>query len=158
MPDVKVVMIDTSVLLRIVGIDGEAELKEVLSEFEARRALGERFIIPVTAIVETGNRIATSSGDRRKHASQLVKIIEAARSNTPPWIIRAVDWNEEFLDALVAGDSTGSTLEDLIGSGRMGTGDVAVLVERDQFRAQTAYAAVEVWSLDAELRAHGSAS
>ncbi len=51
---------------------------------------------------------------------------------------------------------TGSDLVTLIGDGRLGTGDVAILVERDRFQQKTAAAAVEVWTLDSELAAHGN--
>lgn len=39
-------------------------------------------------------------------------------------------------------------------NGLMGTGDVSILVERDQFLEETAYTNVKVWTLDANLSAH----
>ncbi len=154
MPDQRVVLIDTSILNRLIGLDGEEEAREILQEFESRRSNGQLFAIPVTAIVESGNHVAQRGG--RLHAQALVAVIEQAKAADPPWIIRAVTWDEDFLTALVAGDSTGSTLTDLLADRRMGTGDVAILVERDDFRSSSAYTAFEVWSLDAELSAHGA--
>lgn len=43
----------------------------------------------------------------------------------------------------------------LLGDGRLGTGDVAILVERDQFKRKTAHASLKVWTLDRELLSHG---
>ena len=63
--------------------------------------------------------------------------------------------DQQFADELLAGNSTGSDLVTLLGDGRLGTGDVAILVERDQFKRKTAHASLEVWTLDSELSAHG---
>lgn len=154
MPDQRVVLIDTSILDQLIGLDGEDQAREALAEFETRRSDGQLFAIPVTAIIESGNHVAQKGG--RQQAQALVAVIEQAKAADPPWIIRSVTWDEDFLTALVAGDSTGSALTDLLADRRMGTGDVAVLVERDDFRSGSAYTEFEVWSLDAELRAHGA--
>lgn len=157
MPDQRVVLIDTGILHHIVGLDGDGpDRRAVLAQFDEREANGDLFVIPVTAIIETGNHIAQSAGDRRSMAELLVKVIREAQSPDPPWIIRATTWDATFLNDLVAGDSTGSDLITLLGDGRMGSGDVAILVERDRFRRETAYTAVEVWTADDHLRAHGS--
>ena len=63
--------------------------------------------------------------------------------------------DQQFADELLAGDSTGSNLVTLLGDGRLGTGDVAILVERDQFKRSVAHAGVEVWTFDNELSAYG---
>ena len=112
-------------------------------------------MIPVTSIVETGNRIAQQASDRRRFAERLKTILETANAPNPPWIVRDVKFDQQFVDELLAGNSTGSNLVDLIGDRRMGTGDVALLVERDQFKRQTAYVDVGVWSLDGELSTYG---
>lgn len=157
MPNQRVVLIDTSTLHHIVGLDGDGEARStVLEDFDRRAAQGDLFVVPVTAIIETGNHIAQSNGNRREMAERLVRIIQKAQSPDPPWIIRAVTWDSLFLDDLIKGDSTGSDLITLLGDGRMGSGDVAILVERDRFRSETAYTTVEVWSSDNELRAHGA--
>lgn len=154
MPDQRVVLMDTSVLDKLIGLDGEEEARDVLREFESRKAGGQLFAIPVTSIIESGNHVAQRGS--RKHAAALVEVIERAKSMDPPWVIRAVTWDLDFLGQLIAGDSTGSNLVSLLGDSRMGTGDVAILVERDDFRDKSAYTTFEVWSLDAELRAYGA--
>ena len=153
-----VVFVDTSIILRLIGMDGGDRAKEAAVEFDRRREQGQRLVLPVTALIEAGNRVARQHADRRRLAEQLRKLIEAANKPDTPWILREATLDRQFVDELLAGNSTGSDLVTLLGDGRLGTGDVALLVERDQFRHKTAHVAIEVWTLDQELSAHGSAS
>ncbi len=149
-----VVFVDTSVLLQLIGMDGDEAARQIAAEFEARKAGGQRFVIPATAIVETGNRIAQHSSDRRRLAERLQFVLQAASAADPPWIIRAATLDPQFIQELLDGNSTGSDLVTLLGDGRLGTGDVALLVERDQFLRETAYVSADVWTLDRELKAY----
>ncbi len=149
-----VVFIDTSILLRLVGIDGDEAAREIAAEFESRAAAGQRFVIPATAIVETGNLIAQQRSDRRRLAERFQAILQAARLADPPWVIRPATIDQQFIQELIDGDSTGSNLMTLLGDGRLGTGDVALLVERDQFPRETAYVTAEIWTLDDQLAAY----
>lgn len=150
-----VVFVDTSVIVRLIGIDGEQPANEVAAEFDRRREAGQRFVLPVTALVEAGNRVVQQSSDRRRFAERLRRVIEEANGPHPPWILHQAMLDEQFAEELLAGNSTGSSLVALLGDGRLGTGDVAILVERDQFKRKTAHAGLEVWTLDSELSAHG---
>ena len=149
-----VVFVDSSVLMRLIGMDGDAAARETAEQFEDRITAGQQFVIPVTAIVEVGNLIAQQSSNRRKLAERLQEVLRAAQAADPPWIIRAVTMDQQFIQELLDGNSTGSDLVTLIGDGRLGTGDVALLVERDQFLRGTQYTSAEVWSLDQELTAY----
>lgn len=40
----------------------------------------------------------------------------------------------------------------MMGNKHLGAGDVAILVERDQFRARTSFTGVTIWTLDLRLR------
>lgn len=150
-----VVFVDTSIIVRLIGMMGPAKAEEIDTEFRRRREAGQRFVLPVTALIEAGNLVERQSNNRRVHAARLHSLIEAASRPDPPWIVREVSLGQEFVDELLAGDSTGSDLVALLADGRLGTGDVALLVERDQYKRQTAHERVEVWTLDAELSAHG---
>ena len=150
-----VVFVDTSIIVRLIGMDGEDLAVEVVAEFERRREAGQRFVLPVTALVEAGNRVVQHSTDRRRFAERLRDIIQEANRPHPPWILHQSALDQQFAEELLAGDSTGSDLVTLLGDGRLGTGDVAILVERDQFSRRTAHASLEVWTLDSELSAHG---
>lgn len=149
------VFVDTSIIVRLIGMDGEKDAREVAAEFDKRRAAGQRFVLPVTALIEAGNRVAQRSSKRRRFAKRLRKIIREASQPSPPWILHGITLGEQFAKELLEGDSTGSDLVTLLGDGRLGTGDVAILVERDQFKRKTAHTHVTVWTLDEELSAYG---
>ena len=152
-----VVLVDTSIIVRLMGIDGDREAKKAAEEFDRRRSEGQRLVLTVTALIEAGNRVAQQNrpNDRRRWAQQLKKLIEAANQPDPPWILREATLDQQFVDEMIAGDSTGSDLVTLLGDGRLGTGDLAILVERDQLQRKTAHTDVSVWTLDKELSAHG---
>ncbi|MCY4069374.1 MAG: hypothetical protein OXE79_09780 [Acidimicrobiaceae bacterium] len=150
-----VVFVDTSVIVRLIGLDGEQPANAVAAEFERRREAGQRFVLPVTALVEAGNIVVRQTSDRRRFAERLQKVIEEANQPNPPWILHQVTLDQQFADELLAGNSTGSDLVGLLGDGRLGTGDVAILVERDQFKRSVAHATIKVWTFDSELAAHG---
>jgi len=122
-------------------------------EFRRLQGGGAKFVIPVTSLIEVGNFIAGCTGDRRAAARRFAEAIRAAKTQSPPWIIREVNWDDSFIQAIVEGDSTGADLVGLLGDGRLGVGDIAILVERDRFRAESAYRDVKVWTLDAGLDA-----
>jgi hypothetical protein len=151
-----VTFVDTSILCNILRVPNKCSDHEaVLSEAQARQARGELFIIPVTAVVETGNHIAqVRTGDRRAAAERFVGLIDAVRAETRPWVLHEVEWDSSFLVALCNGSTTGQSFIDLAGNGQLGGGDVAILVERDRYRQRTAYRTVQLWSLDAGLQAY----
>lgn len=148
--------IDTSVFAPLIKVPGfESEHAEIAAEFDRRLQSNELFVLPVTTIIETGNHIANSKGDRRAAATRLVKALSAARNQDPPWTVRDLPWDREFLDSFIAGDSTGSSLIDNFSSGTIGGGDLAILVERDRYQSAVSGAVVRVWTLDNHLMAHG---
>ncbi len=155
MPTNPVLLIDTSVFLNLLEVPGRCDhAVEAKAEFERLRRAGAKFLIPVTTLIETGNFIAQVRGDRASAAARFLRAVEAARQDNPPWTVRGVSWDAAFLEDLLGGDSTGSTLEQLMSSGTFGVGDVAILIERDRFRAGTAYTDVRIWTFDQHLAAY----
>lgn len=153
----QVTFIDTSVLCELLDVPGKSRGDGVVrEEFYERVADGERFVLPMTTVIETGNHIAQASGDRRAAAQRLADFVAAAAADRPPFTSNQVAWDIEFLLELLRGDSTGQTLVDLAGNGMMGTGDVAILVERDRYVASSALGRerVRIWTLEAMLGAH----
>ncbi|MGL4743160.1 MAG: hypothetical protein ACRCXL_02035 [Dermatophilaceae bacterium] len=111
-------------------------------------------MLPITSLIETGNFIAHCNGDRHAAATRFVEAIEAARMANPPWAVRDVSWDGRFLSEMVAGNSTGTTLVEHFVSNSLSAGDISILVERDQFRAETAFREVRVWTFDQRLTAY----
>lgn len=153
-----VTLIDTSVLCEMLQVPGKsdpARSAEVSAELNRRASEGERFVIPITAVIETGNHIAQGDGDRYAAAGRFVRFLRLAISQTGPWLILETRLGADFLTSLCAGDSTGETLESLAAL-RVGAGDIAILVERDQLLATTALSDVQVWTYDHGLAAQAS--
>lgn len=148
--------IDTSVLCNLIDVPGRNQHRDELqAEFAALVHRGDtRFVIPVTTIIETGNHIANAGGNRRAAAQRLQRFLELAVTDEPPWQLHAVTWDAEFLDVLQRGGQTGMSMVDHLGNGTMGTGDLAILCERDAFRARTGFETVEVWTLEATMGAY----
>lgn len=152
-----VYFIDTSVLCHLLEVPGRsdptqaAELQELLRE---RFAAGARFVLPITAIVETGNFIAQCTGDRHAAAKRFHNALKAAASDSPPWLIHDIAWNSAFVETLLAGDGTGATLIDHFTAKTLGAGDLTILVERDRYAASRSFHTVEIWTIDAKLAAY----
>ncbi len=153
-----VTMVDTSVLCELLQVPGKSSPAvgaELLDEVDRRWRAGERFVIPITTVIETGNHIANSSGDRFALAGRFVQLLRVAISEQSHWRVLQTRLGPEFLASLCDGDSTGKSLEALA-SARVGAGDVAILVEREQFRAMTAVRKVQVWTRDVGLATHAA--
>lgn len=151
-----VTFVDTSVLCNILDVPMMCESSAaVKAEAGTRLAAGERFVLPVTAVIETGNHIANvKQGDRRAAAERFVRLIESVRAGAPNWVLHEIEWDDAFLAALCAGSTTGQPFVDLAGHGLLGAGDVAILVERDRFKARSAHLDVRIWTLEATLGAY----
>jgi hypothetical protein len=85
-----------------------------------------------------------AQGARREAAERLVHLLRAAMTGEVPFVLNQVAWDDVFLDALCEGDSTHQSFVDLAGNGLMGAGDLAILVERDQFVAASAFSGSDV--------------
>lgn len=90
----KVLILDTSILciwLKVPGKDtcgsGENVLTHDIVSDKINKEIENNttFIIPVSSIIETGNHIAQSSGDRYNVAKKLVDIIHKSADAESPW-------------------------------------------------------------------------
>lgn len=147
-----VTFIDTSILCELLQVPGKSDSARhaaMVTEMD-RAAAGERFVIPVTALIETGNHIAQCNGDRYRLAGKLTAMIRAGIDGVAPWLVLESRLGRDFLHQLCAGDSTGQTLEQLAAR-KIGSGDVALLVELNQFLSGSAVSSAAVWTLDAGL-------
>ncbi len=150
----RVTFIDTSVLCELVQVPGKSQRPhDVMSEFRRRVQDGEGFVLPITALIETGNHIAQASGNRRSAAERLANLMDAAARSREPFVLHQTTWDADFLDDLCGGDSTGQPFVDLAGNGQMGAGDVAILVERDRFLSASSFERddVKIWTLEATM-------
>lgn len=148
----EVLFIDSSVLcnlLRVPGFSDRAE--EIQRIFNTRWEAGAKFVLPITSIIETGNHISQCNGDRHAAAERFRIALEAAVSRNAPWIIHDFQWDSGFMEEVLAGDSTGSTLVQHFTANLLSAGDLTILVERDRFAQKRSFDSVEIWTLDENL-------
>ncbi len=102
-----VVFLDTSVLCNLLAVPGCAQDHDgVRSEFEQRVASGARFVLPITTLIETGNHIAKTAGNRRAAAERFARMIEQILVDTAPWRLNRVEGTQQGDVPLLDGDST----------------------------------------------------
>jgi hypothetical protein len=83
----RVELLDTSVMLNILGVPGKSSQKaEVEAESERRRARGTEFLLPVAAIVELGVHIERlrDGHERRTRAQRLAEVIRRSLDRDVP--------------------------------------------------------------------------
>lgn len=155
-----ITLVDTSVLCELLQVPGKSSTARgtrLLADLNRRWEAGERLVIPLTAIIETGNHIAQSEGDRYTLAGRLVRLLRSAGEDGSPWHVLDLRLGKDFLHSLCAGASSGEDLAQLAAR-KVGAGDVAVLVERDQLKRGSAVREVKVWTLDHGLDALAKAA
>ena len=126
----KVLIFDTSVLcvwFRVPGKDTCGSGMNLLTygivnrKIEEEKANGTVFVLPIASIIETGNHIAHSVGDRHKLGSSFAEVIEATADNASPWAafteqselwkkeklkMLAKKWRESVITGQELGDAT----------------------------------------------------
>ncbi len=112
----KVLLIDTSLLcvwLKVPGREtagnNEWNFERVEQTIEAEKTKGTTLVLPLAAVIETGNHIAqaktANSESKRIAAQKFAEIITYAADETTPWAKfreQIVLWEEEELKQLAA--------------------------------------------------------
>ncbi|MEG3435716.1 hypothetical protein V0288_01165 [Pannus brasiliensis CCIBt3594] len=108
----KVLIFDTSILCVWLQVPGKEtcgsdenrwdyqKVKEVIDQEEKS---GTTFILPLAAIIETGNHIAQASSQRYEKALKLAELMKLAAEQTTPWAAfteQAEFWQEDGLKRL----------------------------------------------------------
>lgn len=151
-----VIFIDTSVLCNLVPVPGrDQHADEVKSELVAHLDAGRVFILPITAVIETGNFIAQISDGRarRKAAQDFENILRYVCEGKAPWTLHDVAWTASFIEEMLRGAGTGSDYVQHA-QNKVGAGDLCILTERFQYQNRTQGRA-EIWTRDVALGAHG---
>jgi hypothetical protein len=128
----------------------------VTRRFQQLAADETTFVVPVTAVIETGNAIGNlpDGDERRRHMTDLVHLLRTALARTAPLAVSGVAWDEGFLRALLDGDGVRLPLVDFATRG-VGGGDAGLLLEVQRYRAKVPSATpIEVWTLDDALRSY----
>lgn len=108
----KVLIFDTSVLcvwLRVPGKetcgpeDYRLTYDVVNAKIEEEKSQGTTFVLPIASIIETGNHIAHSTGDRHVVGHAFADIISATADQISPWAAfteQSELWKKENLKVL----------------------------------------------------------
>ena len=108
----KVLIFDTSVLcvwLRVPGKetcgpeDNRLNYDMVNAKIEEEKSQGTTFVLPIASIIETGNHIAHSTGDRYVVGHAFADIISATADQISPWAAfteQSEVWKKENLKVL----------------------------------------------------------
>jgi hypothetical protein len=149
-----ITFVDTSIFCNLIPVPGFDQDREAVIRAFLQRREKEHFILPVTAVIETGNHIAhlPHGGERRHAADKYARIVELVLVGEAPWTLHEFKWGSDFLRALLDGGGSGSSLVDHATRG-VGVGDLCILAERRAYAA-LAQVPVGIWTLDSDLSAH----
>ncbi|OFU55605.1 hypothetical protein CFREN_01235 [Corynebacterium freneyi] len=153
----RVVFVDTSVLTCLLDVPGKNQDREsVIPQFKTYKKAMVTMILPVTAVVETGNHIAQlSDGHQRREAAQRFdKTLAKVESGESPWIPNELTWDPTMIRRLRNTTASGDDLVERLAQ-KVGAGDCMILAERAEYseRSQIPLSNIAVWTLDAELSA-----
>lgn len=157
----RIIFVDTSVLLCILDVPGKNQDRDaVVRRFADLATAGSNtLILPVAAVIETGNHIAhLSDGSvRRTRMEKLARILQDSATATAPWVVGRADWNAAFLQLLIDGSVDGSipSMVDLSSEG-VGVGDASIVHEMQKYQMDVDTPSgmpVRLWTLDNGLAA-----
>lgn len=123
---------------------------EVLDELDRAITNNETMILPLSAIIETGNHIAhLPNGDaRRKSAINFSELLRKTARREFPWTLDKLSMNEE--DLLFYADRFPE-----YAVREIGMGDLSIIHEFDRYveriRGVAIHTKVRIWSLDHHL-------
>lgn len=145
-------------LCNLLRIPGKAQHHdEALHEHEQRRAAGDTFVLPLAAVIETGNHIEQLGEglghDRRRCADGLVAILRLVAGGDEPWVLHELAWDAELLRRFCDGTEGTPGFVEVAASGHLGGGDLTILIERARFAERVKGQDVILWTYDAQLGA-----
>ena len=143
--------IDTSVLLNILNVPGCNQDREVIViKMKSKTEEGERFILPLATIIETGNYIAHIADEsmRRKCAKKFADMLQMVLEDKFPWAYNKREIGDSELRAMI------NRFPDYVQQYEMGLGDLSMLDEYARYKKRNKKRLdVRIWSLDERLQA-----
>lgn len=151
-------LLDTSIVVEVLEVPGKSsKTSDVVAAIERKQSAGTRLFIAAAALIETGGHVSRiEDGTLRRACAQRFKtLIEKTLDGYAPWSLRPLSWDEPFLRALIRLPGQGHDMVQAIQTKYLQFGDLGVLQELLQLRANLDPTAVEVklWTLDEKLDA-----
>lgn len=148
--------IDTSVLCNLVPVPGrDSNRIEVREELQSFLDASDVLILPVTAVIETGNFIANLSDGRlrRQTAERLAAQLRLAVKGQAPYIFHDFTWDQSFVNRFLDGAGSGQSFVEQA-TNEIGAGDLLILTEIDHYKRR-ARLPVHLWTRDTALMSYG---
>jgi hypothetical protein len=142
----EIILVDTSVLLNVLNVPGRNESRvEVMGELRIHIEQQNHLLLPMAAVVETGNHIAHigNGAQARAAADRFVAEVGRALRGESPWRMTQFPNNEQVLSWL-------SDFPDSVGRG-VGFGDLSIIKEWESTCAKHPMSTVVIWSKDGDL-------
>lgn len=151
-------LLDTSIVVEVLEVPGKSRATtDIGATIERKLSAGVRLFIAAAALIETGGHVSRVEDGtlRRACAERFKKLIEKTLDGNAPWSFRPLPWDEAFLRALIRLPGQGHDMVEAIQTKYLQFGDLGVLQEFLQLRANLDRAAVDVrlWTLDEKLDA-----
>lgn len=146
-----VVLLDTSIPCELLGVPGKSgagPAGEVQATLESGCEAGDQFLLPWTAVIETGNHVGqVANGSlRRQVAERFVTVVQASLDGAAPWTLSSpVDAARlrSLLHRFPEWATSGS-----------GLGDLTIVDEFDRQCRLNPSRRVWIWSLDRHLSSY----
>lgn len=141
-----IVLLDTSIYLNVLDVPGfSGERTEVLNEFERAVRAGDRFLLPLASVWETGKHIAQlrDGRQRRQWAEHLTRDVRSAFEGSTPYSATHFAKREEFEGWL-------ASFPDAAAAGKS-LADHSLIQEWQRNCELNPLRRVRIWSLDSDL-------
>ncbi|MBX0330387.1 hypothetical protein K2Z83_22255 [Oscillochloris sp. ZM17-4] len=139
-------LIDTSIFCNVLDVPNRNQQHdEIVRQLKQHIEAGITLLLPVTAIIETGNHIA-QQGDghmRRIIAQRFVTQVQMALDGTAPWV-PTPSFDLQFVRSYLA------AFPDYAMRG-VGMGDLSIIKEFERQCALNRMRRVFIWSYDSDL-------
>lgn len=156
----EIIIIDTTIFLNILKVPGRSQQFEEVWNKLQNKIKGRRtsFVLPVTAIWETGNFIAKipNGRQRREYAQKFREQVIMSLNGKTPFTARPFPEKTDLLKWLVSFPDAAqkSKSEDKPNEG-LSWGDHSIVGEWEKIKAEQPAYNVFIWSTDIDLMAYG---
>lgn len=140
---------DTSVFCNVLDVPGyNQDRDEVIADLEECIRSGDTLLLPMAAVIETGNHIAQVIDGRlrRKTAERFCEQVAAAIDGTAPWSTMRF-WEPEQLRNWL-GEFPDQAMK------KVGMGDLSILKDWESMCELHRGPRVRIWSLDVDLQGY----
>ena len=142
-------ILDSSILLELLQVPGKSQdAQGIQAEFRRRAEDGAQFIVPLAAIIETGNHIGQADRDRYRVAGRFRRLVMSSLDGSAPFVVHPFPDPEAWramMERFAEWASRGS-----------GLGDLTILRTFEYHRQRFPQRSVEIWSKDEHLSAYST--